>query len=358
MSKATGKNSISFGLNRGSFLRGQFLVLVILLSSLFLAACGALPAPAADLSSLTSANNPVRVEDVYPVRPLQGAAVSYKLGLNLDAAGGIAQGQVLQVTLQANNPGELAWSAGNFPHLTFGATSLDLLPVEGSATPLFAAYVPVGVELAAQPYPLEISFTDETGATRLLRRVIEVEKVDFPYQDLTLDGDLAGLADHQADAYDDTQLAGAYQTFSPVRLWQGDWQLPLNVPWALTTAFGEQRTYNGQSDTLYYHEGVDMGPLSRQAGDLVVSPAAGRVVYVGDLEARGLTVALDHGLGVTSYYFHLSQISVEPGQVVAAGDLLGLVGSTGRATGPHLHWEVRVQGTPVDPFAFLGAPLA
>lgn len=338
--------------------RGQLLVLVILLSSFLLTACGAIPGAAADLSSLTAANNPVVVESVYPVKPLQGGAVSYELGLNLDGKGGIAQGQVLRVTLQAGSPGGIAWPAGALPRLTFGPLSLDLLPVDGASTPLFAAYVPVGVEMAAQSYPLEISFKDATGAARLLRKTVEVEKVAFPYQNLALDGDLAGLADHQADAYDDAQLAAAYETFSPARLWQGDWQLPLNVPWALTTGFGEQRVYNGEPGTLYYHEGVDMGPLSRQGGDPVTAPAAGRVVYVGDLEARGLTVAIDHGLGVTSYYFHLSRISVAEGQTVAAGSLLGLVGSTGRATGPHLHWEVRAQGVPVNPFAMLGTPLA
>jgi murein DD-endopeptidase MepM/ murein hydrolase activator NlpD len=341
--------------------RGELLILLILASSLLLAACGALPNTPASIYSLTFSNNPVVVEDVYPTHPLQGAAVSYRLGLDLGENATIKQGQVLQVTLQASSPADIAWSANNLPRLSFGSTELDLHPANPAAvspgdTPLFQAFVPVGVELPAQAYPLEIYFQDATGAARQLRKVIQVEQVSFPYQDLTLDGDMAELADHQADDYDNAQLAAVYQIFSPARLWQGDWQLPLNVAWTLTTAFGEQRTYNANETTLYYHEGVDMGNISRQDGDPVLAPAAGKVVYVGELEARGLTVAIDHGLGVTSYYFHLSGISVEPGQSVAPGELLGRVGSTGRATGPHLHWEVRVQGVPVNPFSFVGRP--
>src|SRR4051794_20701657 len=87
--------------------RGHFFVILILTSSLLLSACGSFPNSSANISSLTASNNPLVVTDVYATRPLQGAATSYKLGLNLGEGSTIKQGQVLQVTLQANNPGDI-----------------------------------------------------------------------------------------------------------------------------------------------------------------------------------------------------------------------------------------------------------
>ncbi len=79
----------------------------------------------------------------------------------------------------------------------------------------------------------------------------------------------------------------------------------------------------------------------------------GRVVLAKALFFSGNAVFLDHGLGIYSVYLHLSEIGVEPGQLVERGDVIGRAGATGRVTGPHLHWGVRVQGARVDPFSLL-----
>ena len=86
-------------------------------------------------------------------------------------------------------------------------------------------------------------------------------------------------------------------------------------------------------------------------------PSRAMVVLVRDRIVTGRTVVLRHGPGIYSLYYHLSSISVEEGDEVEPGDLLGTVGSTGLATGAHLHWEVRVQGVPVDPLALVGGSL-
>ena len=75
------------------------------------------------------------------------------------------------------------------------------------------------------------------------------------------------------------------------------------------------------------------------------------------LPVRGNAVVLDHGMGVYTGYWHLSQLSVAPGQEVSQGDVIGLVGNTGRSTGAHLHWELRIDGIAVDPLQFLEEPL-
>ena len=83
------------------------------------------------------------------------------------------------------------------------------------------------------------------------------------------------------------------------------------------------------------------------------APNSGRVVLVGDLYYSGNTVILDHGLGLYSYFAHLSKALVAEGQMLEQGDILGEIGATGRVTGPHLHWAVRLKRTRVDPLSLL-----
>ena len=103
---------------------------------------------------------------------------------------------------------------------------------------------------------------------------------------------------------------------------------------------------------LALHTGVD---LLQPYGSDIRATAAGRVVHAGFAGGYGDMVEIDHGFGLATLYGHMSEIDVSEGQVVAAGDLLGRLGSTGRSTGPHLHYEVRVDGEPVDPERFLRA---
>jgi murein DD-endopeptidase MepM/ murein hydrolase activator NlpD len=105
------------------------------------------------------------------------------------------------------------------------------------------------------------------------------------------------------------------------------------------------------------HTGLD---FRADPGAEVRATAAGRVVSAEYSGGYGRMVEVDHGNGITTRYAHLSAMRVAPGQAVSAGTILGRVGSTGRSTGPHLHYETRIDGTPVDPQLFLraGARLA
>jgi murein DD-endopeptidase MepM/ murein hydrolase activator NlpD len=107
----------------------------------------------------------------------------------------------------------------------------------------------------------------------------------------------------------------------------------------VTTAFGTRRSYE-------HHPGTD---LAAPLGSPVVAPAAGAVVFVGSLPARGNAVVLDHGAGVFTTYAHLQRAEVLVGDEVRGGEVIGRVGSTGFSTGPHLHWELWVDGANVDP---------
>jgi murein DD-endopeptidase MepM/ murein hydrolase activator NlpD len=278
----------------------------------------------------------------------------FELHLNLPQDNATSQGQTLSIEL--SNPE--GWLPADL-QANFAASSLKFAKIKRDAPPfIFKAFQAIDPALAPETYPLTLTFNDKQGLPRIITRSIKVAAHDYGTQDLSLTGDLTSLADHSADDYDNAQLASVYATFSPALLWQGLWQWPLNVPWTQTTNFAQRRVYNGKLDTLYYHGGIDLAPNSGQNGANVHSGAAGKVIYTGSLKARGLSVVVDHGLGVTSYYFHLSQINVKVGQSLESGGVVGLVGSTGRATGPHLDWEVRVNGIITDPRTFLQQDLS
>ena len=123
-------------------------------------------------------------------------------------------------------------------------------------------------------------------------------------------------------------------------------RLPAQGP--LSSRFGLRRFFNGQARNP--HAGLDVAVGS---GAPVVAPADGFVVNTGDYFFNGNTVFVDHGQGLVTAYMHLSRIDVHAGQALKKGEVLGAVGATGRVTGPHMHWAVILNNTPVDPELFL-----
>jgi hypothetical protein len=142
------------------------------------------------------------------------------------------------------------------------------------------------------------------------------------------------------------RLAALWNASSPARLWTTPFVRP--VPHEANSAFGTRSILNGKRRTD--HGGADF--LS-PAGTPIGAPNAGRVVLAQDLYFSGNTVIIDHGLGTFSMLAHLSRIDVQTGDVVIAGQPVGLVGATGRVTGPHLHWAVRINTARVDPLSLL-----
>jgi murein DD-endopeptidase MepM/ murein hydrolase activator NlpD len=129
---------------------------------------------------------------------------------------------------------------------------------------------------------------------------------------------------------------------TPQRLWQGTFIWP--HAGRVTSPFGIRRTYTEGYES--YHSGID---IAGDANAPVVASNHGQVALAAPLQFRGNAVILDHGWGVYSGYYHLSEIVVSEGQQVAQGELLGRLGNTGLSTGAHLHWEIRVGGVSVNP---------
>ncbi|MCO8164566.1 peptidoglycan DD-metalloendopeptidase family protein [Pseudomonas sp. 21LCFQ02] len=140
----------------------------------------------------------------------------------------------------------------------------------------------------------------------------------------------------------------AYRSFSPGTPSNLMLDKPVNGP--LSSRFGVRRFFNGEERNP--HSGLD---FAVPAGTPIKSPAAGKVILTGDYFFNGQTVFVDHGQGFISMFCHLSKIDVKVGDAVARGGVVGKVGATGRATGPHMHWNVSLNDARVDPAIFIGA---
>ncbi|MBA1229419.1 peptidoglycan DD-metalloendopeptidase family protein [Pseudomonas viridiflava] len=140
----------------------------------------------------------------------------------------------------------------------------------------------------------------------------------------------------------------AYRSFSPGTPSNLILDKPVNGP--LSSKFGVRRFFNGEERNP--HAGLD---FAVPAGTPIKSPAAGKVILIGDYFFNGNTVFVDHGQGFISMFCHMSTIDVKQGDLVPRGGVVGKVGATGRATGPHMHWNVSLNDARVDPAIFIGA---
>jgi len=148
-------------------------------------------------------------------------------------------------------------------------------------------------------------------------------------------------------ARDRKEIRAVLDHASPQWLLEGPFESPR--PFDVTAEFGQKRIFNAEMQSR--HTGLD---LRGQVGNPVHAAGRGRVVLVGDYYYSGNGIFLDHGLGVYTGYFHLSEILVSEGILIETGDLIGRAGATGRVTGPHLHWSLWVDGTGQDAGSLLG----
>ncbi len=208
----------------------------------------------------------------------------------------------------------------------------------------------VGIDLTVQPGTYEVAVRAAIGAGAAVHAVypLEVEPKEFPTRHLRVNPNYVDPPQAVIDRIlrEQDEVSAVFRVASPERLWRGGFAAP--VPGQPTSSFGRRSFYNGQPRSP--HSGTD---FRAGTGVPVRSPNAATVVLTGDLYFSGKVVILDHGWGLYSYFAHLSAIDVAEGDVVTRGQVVGKVGATGRVTGPHLHWTVRLNDARVDPLALL-----
>jgi murein DD-endopeptidase MepM/ murein hydrolase activator NlpD len=202
----------------------------------------------------------------------------------------------------------------------------------------------VGLPLTQKPGTASLS-----EGTRLLSFSVASKK--YPEQRITLKNKRQVNPDPADLKRIERELAEqitAYRSFSPALPSNLMLDKPVNGP--LSSKFGVRRFFNGEERNP--HAGLD---FAVPAGTPIKTPANGKVILVGDYFFNGRTVFVDHGQGFISMFCHMSKIEVKPGQPLRRGEVVGRVGSTGRATGPHMHWNVSLNDARVDPAIFIGA---
>lgn len=205
----------------------------------------------------------------------------------------------------------------------------------------------IGIPLSSEPgtHTLEIHRPDKPS----YQAKFEVQGKDYPTQHLA-------IKDKRKVEPDAQDLARIKAETAEIKAALSQWTEQADVPDRLifpvvgqpSDSFGFRRFFNGLPRKP--HSGMD---IAAPTGTHIHAPAAGKVINTGDYFFNGNTVFIDHGQGLITMYCHLSQIDVEPGNVLEQGALIGKVGISGRVTGPHLHWGVSLNGTQVDPSLFL-----
>jgi murein DD-endopeptidase MepM/ murein hydrolase activator NlpD len=249
------------------------------------------------------------------------------------------QGHTYVISLDVPDGAQVTGSLGEYPLSFFTEDGEEYLSLQG----LHAKETP-GLRA------LSVSGTLTDGTPFALTQMVEVFSGNYPFEP-----DIVGVPQEtvgiEITENETRELKQVTDLATQTKYWMGDFSIP--VPPALDGAyasyFGSRRSYNG-SGYFYYHTGLDY--FSTIGGD-IYSAAPGKVVFTGSLLLHGNTTLIDHGWGVYSLYAHQSEFMVSEGQQINAGTLIGRVGSTGRSTGPHLHWEIWVGGIQVDPLDWL-----
>ena len=244
-------------------------------------------------------------------------------------------------------PGTVAWvhvqgtAEGTSMEGAVGGRPLSFFP-HGDGQ---AALVGFDIETKAGPVRWTLAVLPPGAEPRAHHGRVIVQRRDFPVQRLTLPPAMVDLdkETEQRAVREGEQLRALYRTISPERLWRGAFTHPVGARVAGTN-FGSRRIINGQPRAP--HGGAD---YAAPQGTPVVAANTGRVVLVADYFFPGRLVAIDHGLGLHTLYFHLERASVVEGERVERGQLIGTVGATGRATGPHLHFGAQVGSARIDP---------
>ena len=272
---------------------------------------------------------------ILVLAPGQAAATSIKVTWN---PAQVQHGSVVMMTVQS--PVRLMAAEA--------ATGLDRFPLLKIEDGTYAALVGIDMRIKAPSIPVDFAlFPAKGGAPYKIRADLKIRKSGSDIkrvQKLSLPTEMVDFSPKQVDQVrEDTRILGEILAKrSRERFWGEGFLLPVNG--RITTRFGTGRVLNGKLSSS--HSGVD---IAGKRGTQVLGANSGKVMLAQDFYLLGKTVVVDHGWGVSTIYAHLDRIDVGKGQDVKRGQVLGAVGATGRATGPHLHFGAFIRGAKIDP---------
>jgi murein DD-endopeptidase MepM/ murein hydrolase activator NlpD len=217
----------------------------------------------------------------------------------------------------------------------------------------YLAYLPVPALIAPNNYWLTVAYTATNGVALSQSWPVAVVEGAYEVQNLNLPDDRGALLTQDIVVPEFEKVTAVWSQRTPTFYWTDVFSRPISLEYPTTSPYGTRRTYYAGGPQSY-HEGQDFGVPE---GVPVLAPGAGVVALAEPLQVRGNAVILDHGGGIFSGYWHLSELKVAVGQSVATGDVIGISGNTGLSTGAHLHWELRIYGISVDPMQFIERPL-
>jgi murein DD-endopeptidase MepM/ murein hydrolase activator NlpD len=297
----------------------------------------------------------------------------FVVGNGLDGTWGVVPGDVLLLPDQdsingpGGLPGEISTLEVSPETLTQGDTTIlsmsseEEMTVEGSLIDnelnFFQyrdrEYVALqGIHAMTEPgfYPLTIEGELANGVPFGFSQRVYVASGDFSFASLQVP---AETIDPEVTEPEDEVWYALAEPVTPERLWDGVFESPVAPSeCGFTDFFGNRRSYNG-SPYNYFHTGLDFCYNYNNEVNEIYAPADGVVVFAGPLIVRGNAVMIDHGLGIYSGYMHQEKILVEEGDRVETGQVIGIVGETGRVNGPHLHLEIWAGGVQVEPLDWL-----
>lgn len=248
----------------------------------------------------------------------------------------LQQGSLIEITVRTSQPVSLTGQFGSWeiPFAQDGDHYIGLVGV--------GAHPVTGVKPGL--HTVVITATLDNTPPTVVTSNVQINPGHYNSEYIRLTADRQALLDPNLVASELATLNAAWTVFNPQHYWTGLFRVPVDKFIKISSPFGTRRSYDG-GPFVSYHEGTD---FAVPAGTPVHAPADGVVVVAEPLAVRGNAVVIDHGWGVYSGLYHMSEIKVTPGQVVKQGDVVGLSGNTGLSTGAHLHWDIRIRGLNVD----------
>ncbi len=226
------------------------------------------------------------------------------------------------------------------PKIYFDKTKIPVFVLDDK---WFRGLIPVSANTKAGKHELEVFYKNKGKKIDL-----NITETKYPLENLTLSKEVAAL---NASKIEKSLVAQALSVESSNKLWNSKFIFPSSGH--KSTVYGVKRRINGSLDPDYFHKGLD---FAASTGSNVIAPENGKVVLAGyqpkGFVVNGNCIFLDHGQGVSTAYLHLSEINVKEGDFVKKGQIIGKVGSSGIASGPHLHWGLYVHGMTVDPLVW------